>query len=192
MKATPRAVLKALNEGRQHQRRPPLRWGFKIEKQLKSFLSWCDREGIDDPLSYVKTWLEICHHEGYEPVTFRMKSKKLAERWKVWLSFQNAEEEHQKQLHAQSGNALQQRVVSLKLLTRANEAMKKQYAHTERCVAEVELTGGWHPRSRYCQSCPLAGQCAAALERRYGFNVAALRTGHLHMVPRSVAAAAVR
>ena len=86
-------------------------------------------------------------------------------------------------------------VKELRVLTRGMEAAKHPYVTTGRhelCLAEIEYTGGFHPASRACTACPIGVRCAAKLYQQHGFDVVSLRAGRLHVLPREIAAAAVR
>lgn len=43
------------------------------------------------------------------------------------------------------------------------------------CIAAMDQTLGFHPRSTVCARCPAAGACAAQLQARSGYDIVSLR-----------------
>lgn len=161
----------------------------------EKFLAWCKKQEIDDPLGFIRYRLECADHTGYVLPLKSLCSDKLAEQWRTRAEGHQLEDDAYKALVLEAGSSKEQLVKSLMPLTRGHEAMQAHYAQTgqsELCMAEIDLSGGFHPNSRFCPTCPSAVRCAAALYQKHGFDVVSLRAGRLHAVPREVAAAAAR
>lgn len=158
------------------------------------FIVWCREQEIEDPIAFLRWRLERAEHAGH-PISIKaLRSPAFAERWREWGEGISLDDAKAKKLLRQAGSALEQNVKTLRILTPGMEAAKHPYAagRSEMCLVETELTGGFHPASRYCPTCPVAVRCAAKLYKQHGFDVVALRRGALYALPREIAAAAVR
>lgn len=175
--------------------RSPAFFRKKAWAHAEAFLKWCAKTGIEDPLRYLEFWFEVCDYTGKPPQLHRLRSNNLAETYlSEWQQDERAAEDAYTTLKQRAGTREQQAVKALRVLTHGMEAAKYPYASTGRyelCLAEVSLTGGFHPSSRYCPTCPVAVRCAAALYRINGFDVVALRAGRLHELPKHIATAAI-
>ncbi len=175
--------------------RPPTYYRKRCWEHAEAFLAWCAKQEIDNPLGFLRYRFEVGDHGRYVPKLNQLRSNKLAEVWRQWREGQQLEDDHAVVLEQKAGTKAEQAIKELRLLTRGMEAAKHPYASTGRhelCLAEVDVTGGFHPESRYCPTCPVGVRCAAQLYQRHGFDVVSLRAGRLHVLPREVAAAAVR
>jgi hypothetical protein len=161
----------------------------------EAFLVWAAAESVD-PISYLRFRFEAASTRGYTPGLKRLRSGSMAKLWRSeWQRGERALDEGYQKLKARAGTLEEQAVKELLVLTDGMESAKQPYVRTgdlELCVVESEFTGGFHPASRYCPTCPHAVQCAAALHREYGYDVVALRAGRLHELPQKIAAAAAR
>ena len=160
-----------------------------------AYLKWCEKNGVDDPLAFLHYRFETAAHGGYVPKLHQLRSVALATIWKEWREGVYLAARQGEKLVAAAGTAEQQLVKHLRVLTRGQEAAKQPYfqnAQSELCLAESSITGGYHPSSRYCPSCPAATRCAAKLYQQHGFDVVGLRAGRLDRLPADIAAAAVR
>lgn len=193
----PGSVLKryyALRQARSGQPEPRY-FRKKAWKRAEDYLAWCAKAGIDDPLSFLEFRFRAGDYAGHVPMLHRLRSNKLAEKWKQFGQGQLLQEQQGRKLSKQAGSRFQQSVKSLRILTVGMEAAKRPYierGETDLCMAEMEFTGGYHPSSRFCPTCPSAVACAAKLYQQHGFDVVSLRAGRLYAVPSEVAAAAVQ
>lgn len=175
-------------------KKPPRYFRKGAWKHAGDFLAWCVKAGIENPLGFLQYRFEAAEHTGYVPTLIQLRSNHLAE---LWHSFKEADHDVQEwsdRMHAKAGSREKQQLVALRILTPGHEAVKQPYrlqAQEALCLASIELSGGYHPESRWCPQCPKAVECAAALYRAYGFDVVSLRAGRLHALPREVAAALV-
>lgn len=68
-------------------------------------------------------------------------------------------------------------------LTATTESIKRAYlseGQAAECLADLETTLGFHPRSLVCARCPLTKDCAQKLQARTpAFDIMALRRGEL-------------
>lgn len=161
-----------------------------------AFLAFCAKAEIDDPLRFLEYRFEVADHEGYVPRLYKLRSYRLAELYRSeWKQGERAADDAYARLKEVAGSRAQQAVKSLRVLTHGMERAKQPYAAAGNfalCRAQIGITGGYHPSSRYCPTCPEAVRCAAALYREHGFDVVSLRAGRLHALPQDIAAAAVR
>jgi len=175
---------------------PPVGWAkARAEVPASQFLAFCQREEIDDPLAFIRWRLDGAKHAGHPIAISHLCTPAFAERWREWGEGLSLQDRQAAKLARQAGTRREQSVKALRILTPGMEAVKYPYMSTGRselCLAEISLSGGYHPESRYCPTCPAAVRCAAALCREHGYDVVSLRAGRLHMLPREIAAAAVR
>jgi hypothetical protein len=166
-----------------------------IAEQLDGFLKWCRAQQIEDPLAFLDYRFRCADHTGYVPHVHQLRSNRLASLWREWQEGEHLEEKRGETLERRAGSHLEQQVASLKILTAGHEAFKAPYAQSGQpdfCLAQIDISGGYHPESRFCPSCPRALACAVQLHRAYGFDVVSLRAGRIWALPREIAAAAVR
>lgn len=188
-------VLRAFYREREKRGiRTPTIFRKRVWGHAEAFLAWCRAEGIADPLKFL-AWRWQLADEGRRLLEIhRLRSKKLAEAWLRQGGEQRRDvHAHMESVEARTGAIEKQAIRELTVLTRGMEAAKYHYAERRHlCVAEIEYTGGFHPESRFCPSCPVAVECAAKLYQAYGFDVVSLRAGRYHAIPRSVLAAAMQ
>ena len=177
----------------------PIHFRKKHWGHATAFLKWCSKEKIDDPLGFIRYRFVCGDHRGYRPKIHQLRSRALAAVWIAWraeeMQSQDRVDEAYLKLKAQAGTKEEQFVKSLLLLDRGHESLRSAYARKgkpELCLVETDLSGGFHPDSRYCPTCPMASRCVAKLYKQYGFDVVALRRGDFRMLPAHIAAAAVR
>lgn len=170
--------------------RTPTLFRKRLWGHAETFLAWCKAEGVDDPIAFLSWQWQIADGANRLVQIHRMRSKKLAAAWKKqggegrYLDRALAGDVEQR-----SGTVQKQQLNELRVLTVGMEAMKHQYAERRHlCIAEIEYTGGYHPESRYCPSCPLAVECSAKLYQANGFDVVSLRAGRLHALPSEILA----
>ena len=159
------------------------------------FLAWCKAEEITDVPGYMRHRIEAGAHAGHPVGLAQLPSARMAELWREWREGEHLEQQRAEKLARAAGTRAEQAVKELRVLTRGMEAAKHPYVTTGRhelCLAEIEYTGGFHPASRACTACPIGVRCAAKLYQQHGFDVVSLRAGRLHVLPREIAAAAVR
>lgn len=172
----------------------PWRYRENVHKHADAYLKWCAKERLD-PLRFLEYLFACAAHAGHVVHASRLRSAKLAEHWRQWAEGQRLQQEHGEALERKAGTRAQQMVKELRVLTPGMEAVKQPYVAAgkyELCVAQPDLTGGFHPESIYCPRCPRAVECAARLYHTYGFDVVSLRAGRLQYLPAEIAAAAVR
>ena len=164
-------------------------------QNAQRFLEWCKAEKIDDPLAFIAHRFEAARYAKHPIGLKQLVSAKAAETWREWREGAQLETKKAARLERQAGSIAEQQVKTLRVLTRGMEAVKQPYVERQRfdlCLAEIELTGGFHPESSACKSCPIGVRCAAKLYQQHGFDVVSLRAGRLYALPKDIAAAAVR
>ena len=189
-------ILQKFYELRQKHagKKPPAFFRKRVWGHAEAYLAWCGKAGVRDPLAFLEYRFEAAQHTGYVPQLHQLRSNKLAALWKGFKRDEHDVQKWSDDLHDRAGSRRSQLVRQLRILTPGHEAAKQPYASPERrqlCLAELDLTGGFHPDSAFCPACPLAVQCAAQLYQRYGFDVVSLRAGRLHALPRKVTMALV-
>jgi len=178
------------------EKRGPKPPGFFRERawgHARAFLAWAEEQGIDDPLRYLVYRFEVGDHNDRIPNLAQLRSNKLALIYlSDWQQGERDAADGYARLERRAGSKQEQAIKALRILTSGHEAAKTHYlGRAELCRAESDITGGFHPESRFCPTCPQAVRCAAQLHKRFGFDVVALRAGRLHHLPKEVAAAAI-
>jgi len=175
--------------------RPPTFRRPEVLEAAQRFLDRFRELGADDPLAFLRWRWDAAQHAGH-PVGLRQLAgdTTLITRWRDFGHGHTLSAAASARLTRKAGTVDEQQVKELRLLTRGMEAAKAPHAARGRfdlCLVD-EFTGGFHPASRTCASCPEAVRCAARLYQSHGWDVVALRANRLHLLPKEVAAAAVR
>ena len=178
------------------QKRGPKPPGFfrdRVWDHANAFLAWAAEQELDDPLRYLDYRFAVGDHNGRIPNIAQLRSVKLAALYRSeWKQGGRDAADGYDFVKRRSGTKREQAVKALRILTGANEVAKSHYVgRAELCRAQSDMTGGYHPESRYCPTCPQAVRCAAQLHQTYGFDIVALRAGRLKYLPKEVAAAAI-
>lgn len=149
--------------------------------------------GADDPLAYLRWRWSAAAHAGHPVGITACACRTQVLRWSEVGQGHALAQAQAEKLARRAGSAWEQSVKELRPLTRGMEDAKRPYqGRPDLCMADIELTGGYHPKSPSCLACSAAVQCTARLYQIHGWDVASLRAGRLHVLPREVAAAAVR
>lgn len=159
------------------------------------YLRWCEAKQVD-PLTFMQErFLHLKRVAQCRPKFNALASEKLLE---VWRKNQEARENEgrmrreQIRLEHQAGTWAQQEIRALALLTKAMEDFKRPYllsGQAELCLSAPHHSGGYHPRSSFCKTCPQSIRCAVALNQRVGFDAVALRAGRLDLLSPEVVSA---
>lgn len=159
------------------------------------YLAWCRERGIACPLEWLAFRFE-CTRGRYKPRLSTLPSEAVARAWlECGHEGRALAARRQRDLERVAGDVFVQRVKDLRILTIGMEAAKEPYlcrGEYSECLRSQRYTGGYHPDSKYCPSCPKLLECAAALHREHGFDVVALRLHRFDALPREVASAALR
>ena len=168
-----------------------------------ALLAWAGKVGISDPLGYVDFVFRARKYgadnrPGKPQIQqlHRLRSRRLADLFaEEWRANERALETRHEKLRDRAGSKQEQSVKHLRLLTKGQESAKHPYAASGRydmCLVETDITGGYHPLSKHCPTCPVAVRCVAKLLQQYGYDVRALREGWLHRLPKEIAVAAIK
>ena len=173
--------------------KPPEYFRKKNWEHAQKFLDWAVEQKITDPLRFIDYLFEVGDFNQRVPFLNRLCSAKLVAIYlSEWQQGERDAADGYDRLVRRAGTKQEQTVKALRILTPGMEAAKVHYVRREElCQAESEVTGGFHPESQFCPTCPQAVRCAAQLYRRYGFDVVALRAGRLYDLPKEVARAAI-
>lgn len=148
-----------------------------------AFMSWCHEHAIRDPLLYIRTRMALA--KALVPFT-SLASTEIIEAYlerfapRVLSAKLTAQDPRERQY-----------IRSLALNARAHEIVRRDYVSmksTHLCLAQPELSGGYHPLSPNCGACAHGAPCAARLNEREGFDVVALRLNRTDLLPREIAA----
>lgn len=173
--------------------RPPSFRRPGVVQAAERFLERFKALEADDPFGYMRWRWDAAQHAGHPVGLVHLASDPLILRWRERGHGFALEAAKAEKLMRRAGTAHEQAVKELRILTPGMEAAKRPYeGRRALCVADIELTGGFHPRSPACAACTAAVACAARLYQIHGWDVVSLRAGRLHLLPREVAAAAVR
>jgi hypothetical protein len=155
------------------------------------YLLWAKEEKIDPRLFMEYVFKLFTKAHARAPQIASMRAKKFLPSWR------------EKEASVQEQNAFRarKRIVRTKLErdvsrlrakpSKAQEAARNDYAQLGRsalCMID-EVTSGYDPRSRLCLSCPGKYTCLIGTNKRYGFDVGALRAGVFSRLPPEVIAA---
>lgn len=144
-----------------------------------SFLRWCKAEGVEQPLLFM--WLRFRvvragrKHASARPSLQNMASPALLKKYFAIVERQQFECGMKKQFDTQHER-------SLVSVASGNEAVRRDYVvsgRTDLCEVQQNLSGGYHPFSKWCPACPHAVSCAQRLNEREGFDVVSLRLGRM-------------
>jgi hypothetical protein len=197
MEATAGKVLQHYYELRRRQSgvRSPHFFRKRVWTHAENYLAWAAKAKVD-PLRFLEYRFRVGEHGRYVPKLNQLRSYELAKLFREeWMQDELGADRAYAKLERRAGTKREQVVKALRLLTPAMEAVKYPYVlrgRHELCLAESGLSGGFHPESRYCPTCPVGVRCAAKLYQVHGFDVVALRAGRLHELPKDIAAAAIR
>ena len=142
----------------------PVRHVRKTLKQASELLDWCEREDID-----LKRFIEARH----DAVKWKRRIplsrlKKVSDRFlgqfREWMEAQVIDRE----ANDRFSNRVESDTDRRSELTVLGEATKASYAENpDVCLAvssiSDSLTGGWNPKSEWCQRCPRSGDCRQSL-----------------------------
>lgn len=156
----------------------------KVERNAKKFIEWCERNDAD-PLRFMKARIYLAK-EGDRPVPAigAMASKALLENdaWQEIFDRAEAVEFDRKFVLEEAAQMQDRYIASLLACTPANEQFKLNHQNQRNiCMHDRRFSGGYHPKSELCTSCPIAGQCATAVNVEHGFDVITLRKDRGHI-----------
>lgn len=175
--------------------KPPAYFRKRHRAIITTYLEWCAAQDVD-AIAFLEFRFRAAAYSGNLPALDRLRSVKQAKLYReTWIQAEIRLDKHYAKIKNAMGPVEVQTMRSLKLLTHAMGAAKHGHVTRGRydlCLADIDLTGGYHPQSSYCASCPLAVQCAAKLHEIYGFDVAAYREGRIGDLPKHIIALAVR
>lgn len=154
------------------------------------FLAWCRKVEVD-PIKYLEFRFRNVPAKSAILPLYRLRNNRIAEMFKEeWAQDELAADEHYQKLEQAYVSDKAQTVRELRVLTKSQEVVKRNYwGRAEMCMSEHEISGGYHPSSSFCPTCPAAIRCAAMLYKRYGFDVVALRAGRVQALPKEIVAA---
>lgn len=143
-----------------------------------AYLRWCKQHEVEDPYLFMWLRFRILRNQRGSRVRPSLKglpTPTLLPQYRTMV--------YDRQLTKQADTQRQREFVSVQT---GHEAVRRVYllgGKTELCLAQPNLSGGYHPYSRFCPRCPRANECAQALNAREGFDVVALRLGPGRSLP---------
>jgi hypothetical protein len=164
---------------------------------METFLQWCQGKDIDDPAGYMAERFRsvyLASRRKAVPRITQLANDMLAKRWTGWIEGERIAATSYTKRVAQDD----QFALVVKSLAAAPHVTKESFKRrlagegAEACMTMVHESGGYHPKSGWCQQCACAVRCAARVNEEHGFDVVALRSGALDKVPARVASALVR
>jgi hypothetical protein len=150
-----------------------------------SFLRWCREHHVEQPKLFM--WLRfrvvrVGRGSRARPSLQSMASEALLTRYHTMVQRMSWESAQKKLMDTQ----FERELISV---NSGNEAVRRDYlvnGRTDLCEAQINLSGGYHPFSKWCPACPRAASCAKRLNEREGFDVIALRLGKIAQAPEHV------
>lgn len=154
------------------------------ELSAMRFIKWCEKHDVD-PLRFMKARILLAQEGEREiPAINALASNALVEgdAWEEILDRIEGMEEDARFVRSEMEKAHDRRVATLLAATPAQEKFKAQHLDKpELCMSELEFSGGYHPKSDYCRSCRMAGECAYYTNQRHGSDVVMLRMQQGHI-----------
>lgn len=160
------------------------------QKHAAKFLEWCKAHDVK-PLPFMEARFTRFAKKG-TPLGLRsMGSLTALKRWREWEQGVFSQEKHFSSAKPIEQSQREKRVLTLlREPTAVQENLRRTHqleGRTQVCMADMEITGGYDPRSRLCLTCPSKHACLHALNRAEGFDVGALRVHLLSRLPADVA-----
>ena len=139
---------------------------------IAKFGEWCRVESVDPVtwLTYRIGAMTPQYRHALPVEKLVPKSKASLTRFRQWEGFEARVVGEHRRAEAVGHNA----VLWANELRPIGEVMKKQLVlDPESCLFQIDLTGGWNPRSELCAACPVADRCVELLtedvkQRRIG------------------------
>ena len=161
---------------------------------LAEYLTWCDEKRLP-PLLFMNKRFEAMYLASRRlaiPRVTQLKSDKLAAVWSRVESTHYADAQSER-LHREMPSYDVQTIRDLRGEPQPHQetVKRRNSASPDGCLALFRFSGGYHPRSGWCQQCVNQGVCQRQLQATFGFDVAALRAGHLAGLPNHVLHAAL-
>ncbi len=152
---------------------------------IRRYLKWCREQRID-PGSFMRFRFAMIRRGGRFPRLSSLASERLLEHFETWDD-PHLRREWEDRLEQRSGTRIEQLVRDLLRLAPLQEAVRHR-RHLEGRVAlcrlvDLDITGGYDPRSAICPACSERAGCAADAHKSIGFSVAHLRAGELGKLP---------
>ncbi len=179
----------------QYKARIPIRPDIRNPQdqvEAERYLRWCDDNEIDEILFMEHRFRSLDRTRRAAPMFRSLKSDLMVESWKKGGESQAQQEQVSKKIMAGMDDSFTRAILDLDSLTPAQEHYKRiqwQRGGQEVCLVSPELSGGYHPLSRYCPYCPCSMDCITQLNAKWKFDVVALRMRRLEDVPERVAKA---
>ncbi len=146
------------------------------------YLRWCRANDVD-PVRFIEFRFQYASAVRH-PLLSQLASSSALDRFRE----RAAVSAHERDLHAMLAS---QPLRDLLYLNHGQEAVRRNYTLDGRpdlCEVQPSLSGGYHPESQWCPTCPRASSCRTRVNRAHGIDVVALRSGALDVLPREVAA----
>lgn len=146
----------------------------------KRFLAWCSEHMVDYEEMIDLRFTHLWKLKRQCPQFNALRAPSL-------LPFAR-KQEASKEAAALQVVTFDQTVRDLTYMTPTHEQVRQRYFMQQQAILCKQNTagGGYDPRSRYCPHCPQAFACAQRLNKKWGFDVTALRAGKLHLLPAPV------
>jgi hypothetical protein len=160
---SPAELLNIYNNVVQRHGLPPKHLSKKGYAAMAVFGQWCRTNDVD-PVAFIRARHEQMgwrYPIPIEKLAYGKGVPAFLAKFKEWGE--------RKQSHALSQERIGDHVVTDtplwgNELRHLGEVMKRQLRlDPEACLLNMDLTGGWNPRSPICSDCPVAETCAASL-----------------------------
>lgn len=149
----------------------------KTQREFEDYIQWCDEHGVEPVRFMWARFLYTSERGGNKKVLNppMLKWEAFVESWEWWYDWAwrfHHEPKLMKELEVSRDEVFRP-------VKPAKEAIKARYVSqglAELCRRATEHSGGYHPRSRWCQTCPEAQLCVAQTNDFYGFDVVKVRS----------------
>jgi len=160
----------------------PITTGLKASSRqhVETYLKWCDANEVDPILFMRDRFRRVAlASKGYLPGFRNLASEKLLAAWKTGESRAHREAADARLTREAASTASRQHFDSLRAPPRpAQEQYKRTYVlsgRPELCRLSSQHSGGYHPKSSVCPTCPQAVRCAQDLNAQHGFDLVSVR-----------------
>lgn len=160
-----------------------------------SYLRWCEENDTDELLFMNERFRHLNATRKVAPMFRALRSDLVMQVWKKGGERCALEARASEIASDTMLPVFDQSILDLSRLTPDQERYRRRHFINGTlviCMVMPEYSGGFHPASEYCPKCVNGPSCVQRLNNKWKFNVVALRSDRLDLVPEQVAKVAAR
>lgn len=176
-----------------YQLRTPRRPNSRIPEDraiADKYVRWCDEHDTDELLFMEERFRQLHETKKITPGFRFLRSEVVMKWWKRGGEYRALEKKESDAIAKTMLPAFDQTILDLSRITPDQERYRMRHFIGNIlgvCMVSPELSGGYHPQSKYCTQCAKGPECVQRLNKRWKFNVVALRAKRLDLLPPVVA-----